>query len=722
MRFDNVNVKTKRKGGAFAALLSILLAVAMILPVVPVGAVTGDQFITRIENTYAKALKQSGVKSFDGYCAMYVNWQLYLLGINSSFVGGNGCDEFANYRYKSYSNGGYKISVYPASSYTFTTALKKIASKGNCVQNVLACFSKTGTTAGQKYGHTFLIHAIVDGYVYFSESFDTTVAGTAYSEGTPIKCTIAQICAKYDTLFYSFDGFIQFEPPEGSGGGETTDPDKDPESGVDKIGVYSVRTTSYLRIRETPSTQADIIGYLSNGVTVIVTVVDNGWGKVFADGVEGWISLDFADFISDMPRALAETYDSAGKLTSRGGFNSLAEAIYQASYGATVKLTGDETLTSNVAVPEGMTVDLGEYSLNCGKYTISVSGGKVRTKNAVAMLAADPFLKSEKSGDYTIYSDEFRVEINTAGLTINENVAMSFGASVLSSAPSGVKYSLVCTYSDGSEATFPSSGGGLTFATGGIPAKKLADELSVKVCASVTSGGKTYSRYSAEFTYSPVEYVKAKYGTDASLDALLAAMMNYGAESQKYFAYNTDSLANAALSASDRVLSGEGIVRALAAPAVAFDSTAHLSNASLVLGDTVSLRFGVRDLPTGESAELLVFSASEYAALVQEAKNGGKDISDLMVKSRCKTVLSPKDGKFDFGGLTAKEYADTYYFRLCTTKGGEVKYDYVVSYSVIEYCAAVIEDGVESGIDNICRAIVDYSAAARKYFGYTVNS
>ena len=51
----------------------------------------------------------------------------------------------------------------------------------------------------------------------------------------------------------------------------------------------------------------------------------------------------------------------------------------------------------------------------------------------------------------------------------------------------------------------------------------------------------------------------------------------------------------------------------------------------------------------------------------------------------------------------------------------KVLYDYVFSYSITEYCAYKLSDGVEEDIDPLCRAIALYSAAAREYFGYKVN-
>ena len=84
-------------------------------------------------------------------------------------------------------------------------------------------------------------------------------------------------------------------------------------------------------------------------------------------------------------------------------------------------------------------------------------------------------------------------------------------------------------------------------------------------------------------------------------------------------------------------------------------------------------------------------------------------------------MLDHADGVFVLDGISAKKLVDTYYFRLCEIDAdGTLRYDRVITYSVTTYCANKAAGSDE--IAGLCRALAVYSAAAREYFGYTVNA
>ncbi len=62
------------------------------------------------------------------------------------------------------------------------------------------------------------------------------------------------------------------------------------------VGVYKVKADPFLNIRTTP--EGTSIGNVPDGETVTVTEVKDGWGKVTYNGVTGYISLDYAIFVS----------------------------------------------------------------------------------------------------------------------------------------------------------------------------------------------------------------------------------------------------------------------------------------------------------------------------------------------------------------------------------------------------------------------------------------
>ena len=169
-----------------------------------------DRVLQQITDTYARALQACKVQSFRGYCGLFVNYHVYLLGITSSVQGGHGNQQFDNYRYQSYTTGGYKVEALSAKQYTMKAALNQLTQNGTVdVYNMIVGFQYTNTTAGQQYGHATFVHAIIDGMVYYSESFSCTVNGKYYPEGSPIVVTIDQFC-KYYGSWTTFEGVIHF--------------------------------------------------------------------------------------------------------------------------------------------------------------------------------------------------------------------------------------------------------------------------------------------------------------------------------------------------------------------------------------------------------------------------------------------------------------------------------------------------------------------------------
>ena len=88
--------------------------------------------------------------------------------------------------------------------------------------------------------------------------------------------------------------------------------------------------------------------------------------------------------------------------------------------------------------------------------------------------------------------------------------------------------------------------------TKGIPAKNLGDTIYFKIFAIEADGSYTYTKL---LTYSALEYANYLLTSGTEMDkTLAAAMLNYGAEAQKYFGYKTDALMNADVTAEAQAL------------------------------------------------------------------------------------------------------------------------------------------------------------------------
>lgn len=721
------------------AALSVLLCNPMLLSAVsetsngyemPDLDATDAEFVTAISTLRSRALVYAGVRSFNGYCAWYVNIQLLLLGINRTYVGGNGNDEFGNYCNLTKTTGGYRVRAYPEDDYTLKSALEAIvaAADGKPVRNVLAGFSKAGG-AGEKYGHTFFIHLIRDGSVFFSDSYGIRVGGKYYPEGSVIKCTIDELFACYNPRSFVFDGVILFEEDDGQ--------TPEPAVGVDAPAVCRVDAEGGLRVRSGPGTGYAHLALIADGSTVWVTEIsaDGRWGRVFYGGKDGWSSLEYMKKTGELPAVIYDIYNG-GEHTERAGFETLDEAAGEAARrlaagddGTEVRLLLTDTPGGgDVTLPAGVVLDCGAFG--AGGTTLRVDGGAVISDKALQALEDDPFVASENIGGRISYTSAFDISVRSASLVIADNVAIRFGAdaSDRTGSGNGIEYSLVYTVGDGETEESPLSSVGdngyLYFMTEGLPPKKMADTVRAYVRATAMSGGVTYERFSGEVSYSVTQYAANMYGGGEGeerrkLDRLLSAMLNYGSEAQSYFDYNTENPAKLALPEDGQALpefpEDELWRRAAEAPDVDYSSRAHITSASLDLKDKVGIRMRATGLEDGSSYRLLVWSGAEYAALVS-----GGDAGALLTMDNCKTVLTHTDGVFELDGIPAKKLADTYYFRLCETDAdGSVSYDRVLSYSVTTYCANKASGN--DGLAALCRSIAVYSAAAREYFDYTID-
>ncbi len=732
--------KVNRFRIAAGRIVCLLLCLAILMPGVSVSTdaavdiPTGADLIKQIDFTYSWAKRYTGYSSFKNYCAHYVNTQLLLLGINTRYVGGNGNDEYDNYKDLSYTGGGRRIHDYPATNATFKETLEKIASQGDVVTDILVGFQWTSTTAGNKYGHSFFIHGIIDGYVYFSDSFNLTLGGTYYKEGSAIKCTIDQLVAYYGReSAYTLEGLIWFEDEEltvamgGSPGvGNQTPGDEG------SLGEYEITYDAGMRLRGGPGTGYTSLDVMPKGTKILVIETRGEWGYTYYNGKIGWVCLpSYTKKTGALPPYLLDTYEG-GNILSRERKSSLAEALAGAKntgrYNYTVIALTDVKLTSNIELSEGITLSLSDRGFDSGNYSLILNGGLVRASRSVDSLKNNGFISETVSGGEYIYTAHtIDMAFTALSLVLNDNVSLRFTARVNGiSSIKDARVVMITTDKAGvvSEYDCDSADDGVyVFTTDGIPARKMGDAIIVQLCVKSSSFGAAGEIRSTGIACSPADYVKASYGIGERFDKLLSSMLNYGTEAQVYFNYNSSLPVNLILPENERTLSGDSsvLIEANAAPVVSYDSTAHITSAQLVLLDNVALRLHSSGDSGNAKLSLLVWSEADYLALKKKAETAGKDISEYLVKGNETYSLADEEGSFTLDDIPAKKFADTYYFRLCQTEGNKVLYDYVFSYSVTSYCAAKVSDGIKEDIDALCLAIAEYSAAAREYFGYEIN-
>lgn len=199
--------------------LCVLLCLVLLLTALPVTpqakeAEEAQQEMTQEEivrkeakRSYYRARATARKKSFHGYCGTMTSHQLYALGINTGWIVLNGRDQYNYYRDMEVTSGGYYIMPYDAEDFTLLEALRAITDDGTRdARNIMVGFQWTKTSEGRKYGHSLVINAILNGTVYFVESFHCPLGGP---EGTVITCSIEEF-ANYFSKWTRFEGLIHF--------------------------------------------------------------------------------------------------------------------------------------------------------------------------------------------------------------------------------------------------------------------------------------------------------------------------------------------------------------------------------------------------------------------------------------------------------------------------------------------------------------------------------
>lgn len=174
---------------------------------------TGEELVERIVDTHRAALDRAGRSSFYNRCSQLVNYTTVVLGLQTQRYTGNGNQEYDHYEDITRTDCGYDVEKYPAGDYTLEQALNAISEDGTKnVYNIIIGWQSGNSRASRRYGHTCFIHGIVDGEVYFYESYGLSVGGTYYPAGSPIVCSISQFADYYD--WASFEGAVHLDYPE----------------------------------------------------------------------------------------------------------------------------------------------------------------------------------------------------------------------------------------------------------------------------------------------------------------------------------------------------------------------------------------------------------------------------------------------------------------------------------------------------------------------------
>lgn len=168
---------------------------------------TAAEITDQIVSTYSAAKSMNGGAKFYGWCGVYIVYQLRALNISSSSdtdITGNGNQMYGCIKAGTTSTG------YTKTKYAGNNCLNNIVNtySGQNVYNIAVSwphqYGYTDKNLGA--GHVTFIHAIIDGTVYYSESY--TSGGKV--EGTPLSCSLENFCKNYNASYGSAIGAVHF--------------------------------------------------------------------------------------------------------------------------------------------------------------------------------------------------------------------------------------------------------------------------------------------------------------------------------------------------------------------------------------------------------------------------------------------------------------------------------------------------------------------------------
>ena len=252
----------------------------------------------------------------------------------------------------------------------------------------------------------------------------------------------------------------------------------------------------------------------------------------------------------------------------------------------------------------------------------------------------------------------------------------------------------------------------------GIHAKYLGDTVYMAVYAKLTDGSYAYSSKLAP--YSPVQYATSqlKNSSDVKLKQLVAAMLNYGAEAQKFFGHNTENLANASLTADQKALPESyradmvnAVPNASAEKQGAFANNKGFSKRypaiSFEGAFCINYFFKPNYTPVGDITLYYWKEADFAAADVLTTENASGSM-----------VLALEDsGEYrgDIVGISAKNLSEAVYVAAVYSDGTTTWTSGVLGYSIGAYCSGQSSKG--AAVAALAEATAVYGYHAKAYFG-----
>ena len=334
-------------------------------------------------------------------------------------------------------------------------------------------------------------------------------------------------------------------------------------------------------------------------------------------------------------------------------------------------------------------------------------------------IVIDVWVKKDENGEY-MYDADYIQDLGllvwpaSAGIT-NETGLVGTGDQYNLNAELG-------TYQDSDYKVF----------TDGIPAKEYNDDLTMRLVVKLANGQYAYSPV---FKYKVADYcysMEQNSNVDEKLRNTCIALLNYGAEAQTYFKYNTNNLVNAKLTAEQKAKVTKEVAESYlnATEAVDKNKTTNIPanktvfqipQGRLVLNGSTDMSVVIKldEQVRNNASEMKLY----YWTYAQYKNSDQLSIIESQHVDFAKVDPENYGGRniraeYSGQGTAAKDLGEGVYFcAYVKTNNGEEYYSPVFVYSVETYCSSMIDTVDEQGdLFELVRRLAAYGECAKKYF------
>ena len=251
-------------------------------------------------------------------------------------------------------------------------------------------------------------------------------------------------------------------------------------------------------------------------------------------------------------------------------------------------------------------------------------------------------------------------------------------------------------------------------ASQGIHAKYLCDTVYLAIYAKLSDGTYVYSKLAP---YSPVQYAtnQLKNSSDMKLKQLVVAMLNYGAEAQLFFGYNTENLANASLTEDQKTL--PEAYRADMVSAVPAVSTGKQGD----FADNGGFAKRYPAISFEGALGINYFFTPNYAPVDgitlyywNEADFAAADVLTAENASGSLKMEGTGECRGDIRNISAKDLSEAVYVAAVYSDGTTTWTSGVLGYSIGAYCASQSAKG--TAVASLAEATAVYGYYAKQYF------